>query len=585
MSSMGVRVKRFAGGVALFLSLGAGAAQVQAQAQAPVQAQTPAQLTVDPAAALATDQPITAEQIATMKVPAGTAAPSEPAPVKAMNRTVVTLRSSFLGWSAKVRAQVAEARIRHMLDKPGERKLSLLDRPEGTAVLADDEFMFPVLLQDTVQGTSVAARLEAQQAIEVLSVAIDEARESRNPKALLIGAAIAAGATLVAGVLFTLLLRARRRVQTWLEHKTQVQSRQWRLGGVEILSSERLIAAERLALGALFWLVAGLLLYEWVSLSLAQFPYTRVWAEELNGFLLALLTRFALATMHAIPDLFAAGLIFTLAYGANRVLKRFFRAAQYGAVRLNWLDADVAPVTSRLCTAAVWIFALVMAYPYLPGSDTDAFKGLSVLLGLMVSLGASNLVGQAASGLILTYTRTFRVGEYVRVADHEGTVVSLGAFTTRIRTGLGEELTISNSLVMAAVTKNYSRAVKGPGYVVDTTVTIGYDTPWRQVEAMLIEAARRTSGVLADPKPHVFQTSLSDFYPEYRLVVQAIPSEPRPRAEVMNMLHANIQDVFNEHGVQIMSPHYRSDPEQAKLVPPAQWFAAPAKPPPQAGAA
>ena len=225
-----------------------------------------------------------------------------------------------------------------------------------------------------------------------------------------------------------------------------------------------------------------------------------------------------------------------------------------------------------------------MAYPYLPGSNTDAFRGLSVLLGLMVSLGASNLVGQAASGLILTYTRTFRVGEYVRVADHEGTVMSLGAFTTRIRTGLGEELTISNSLVMAAVTKNYSRAVKGPGFVVDTTVTIGYDTPWRQVEALLVEAARRTPGVLADPKPHVFQTSLSDFYPEYRLVAQAIPSEPRPRAEVMNVLHANIQDVFNEHGVQIMSPHYRGDPAQPKLVPRDQWYAAPAKPPQEAAA-
>jgi len=573
MSSIRVRVKHFAGGLALLLGLALGAGAALAQAAA------------DPAAVFSSGQPITAQQIATMNVPAGTAAPSEPAPIKAMNRTVATLRSSMLGWSAKARAQVAEARIRQMLAKPGDRKLSLLDRPEGTAVLADDELMFAVLLQDTAQGTSVAARLEAQQAIEVLGLAIDEARESRDPQALLIGAGIAAVTTLVAGVLFTLLLRVRRRVQAWLERKTHEQSRQWRLGGIDILSSERLIAAERVALGALFWVVAGLLFYEWMSLTLAQFPYTRVWGEELNGFLLELLTRFALATMHAIPDLFAAGLIFTLAYGVNRMLKRLFRAAQVGAVRLKWLDADVAPVTSRLCTAAVWIFALVMAYPYLPGSDTDAFKGLSVLLGLMVSLGASNLVGQAASGLILTYARTFRVGEYVRVADHEGTVVTLGAFTTRIRTGLGEELTISNSLVMGAVTKNYSRAVKGPGYVVDTTVTIGYDTPWRQVEAMLVEAALRTPSVLADPKPHVFQTSLSDFYPEYRLVVQAIATEPRPRAEVMNMLHANIQDVFNEHGVQIMSPHYRGDPEQAKLVPPDKWFAAPAKPPTQAGAA
>jgi small-conductance mechanosensitive channel len=570
MSLIASRVRRCAGALALLFGLGgpAGAAL--------------AQTAVDPAAAAASEQPITAEQIATMHVPPDSVVPSEPAPIRAMNRTVATLRAGMLGWSAKMRAQVAEARIRHMLAKPGDRKLSLLDRPEGTAVLADDELLFAVLQQDTGQGTSVAARLEAQRAIEVLGVAIAEERESRDPRALLIAAAFAALATLVLVVLFSLLLRGRRRVQAWLEHKTHEQTRQWRLGGIELLSSERLIAAERALVNGVFWLLAALLFYEWLGVTLAQFPYTRAWAEQLNGFLLGLLTRFALAIAQAIPDLFAAALIFTLAYVVNRMLKRFFRAAQFGLVRLNWLDADVAPLTARLCTAAVWIFALAMAYPYLPGSNTDAFRGLSVLLGLMVSLGASNLVGQAASGLILTYTRAFRAGEYVRVAEHEGTVMNLGAFTTRIRTGLGEELTISNSLVMAAVTKNYSRAVNGPGFVVDTVVTIGYDTPWRQVQAMLVEAALRTPGVLAEPKPHVFQTALSDFYPEYRLVAQAKPSEPRPRAEVMNLLHGNIQDVFNEHGVQIMSPHYRGDPPQPKVVPPDQWYAAPAKPVPPA---
>ena len=119
--------------------------------------------------------------------------------------------------------------------------------------------------------------------------------------------------------------------------------------------------------------------------------------------------------------------------------------------------------------------------------------------------------------------------------------------------------------------------MEGRGYVVDTTVTIGYDTPWRQVEALLIEAAGRTPGVLRKPEPRVFQTALSDFYPEYRLVCQAVPSEPRPRAEVLSALHASIQDVFNEHGVQIMSPHYLGDPADPKLVPPDRWYAEPAR--------
>ena len=171
-----------------------------------------------------------------------------------------------------------------------------------------------------------------------------------------------------------------------------------------------------------------------------------------------------------------------------------------------------------------------------------------------------------------------KTGEFVRVGDHEGTVTRMGMFTTTIRTGLGEELTLPNSMITGTVTKNYSRAVQGPGFIVDTVVTIGYDTPWRQVEAMLIEAARRTSGILHAPAPKVFQTALSDYYPEYRLVAQAKPSEPRPRAEVMSMLHANIQDVFNEYGVQIMSPHYMMDPPTEKIVKPEDWHKPPAKP-------
>jgi small-conductance mechanosensitive channel len=217
-----------------------------------------------------------------------------------------------------------------------------------------------------------------------------------------------------------------------------------------------------------------------------------------------------------------------------------------------------------------------MAYPYIPGSNTEAFKGLSVLAGLMLSLGASSLVGQAASGLILTYGRAFRKGEFVRVADQEGTVTEMGIFTTRIRTGLGEELTISNASILGSTTRNYSRAVHGKGFVLDTLVTIGYDTPWRQVHAMLIEAATRTAGVLSDPQPKVFQTSLSDWYPAYRLVCQAIPEGPMPRAILLSNLHANIQDVFNEYGVQIMSPHYFADPAAPKVVNPEDWCPPPA---------
>ena len=282
----------------------------------------------------------------------------------------------------------------------------------------------------------------------------------------------------------------------------------------------------------------------------------------------------------AVPDLVIAVAIFLIARTVIAMLRPFFlRVETHGTRERNWLDADTARPTRRLFNGAVWIFALVMAYPYLPGADSEAFKGMSLLLGVMITIGGSSVFGQAASGLVLMYSRTIRVGEYVRIDQHEGTVTELGMFTTRVRTGLGEELTLPNSLVLGLVTKNYSRAVQGQGFVLDTTLTIGYDTPWRQVEALLVEAARRTPGVLNDPPPRVFHTALSDFYPEYRLVCQAVPDLPLPRAQVLSTLHANIQDVFNEYGVQIMSPHYLGDPATAKVVQREALYSAPASPP------
>jgi small-conductance mechanosensitive channel len=323
-------------------------------------------------------------------------------------------------------------------------------------------------------------------------------------------------------------------------------------------------------------LLIAFLLFNWVGFVLSQFPFTRPWGEQLNNYLVALVKGFGTKLLHAIPDLIVALLIFFAARLVTGLLGSIFDRIEQNKIALAGLDQDTVRPTRRLVSVGIWLFALVMAYPYLPGSHTEAFKGLTVLVGLMVSLGASNIVGQAASGLILMYTRTLRPGEYVQIGESQGTVMEVGLYATRIRTGLGEELSLPNSYIIGNITRNYSRTVQGSGYILDASVTIGYDAPWRQVHAMLAEAALRTPGVLHDPSPKVFQTALSDFYPEYRLVCQAIPTGPNLRAEAMSALHANIQDVFNEYGVQIMSPNYRADPEQAKIVPRENWSPAPA---------
>ena len=343
-------------------------------------------------------------------------------------------------------------------------------------------------------------------------------------------------------------------------------------GGNPDLTTRRLIIL-------IAWVLALALATGWLTFVLEQFPYTRPWGEQLGVNLLGILKEIALAIVAALPGLLFVVVIFVIARAVIRTAEVFFRRVEQGKLEVGWIDPDTSRPTRRIFNFVIWVFALAMAYPYLPGAQTEAFKGLSVLVGLMVTIGASSVVGQAFNGLILMYTRAFRGGDYVRIGDSEGTVMELGLFATRLRTGLGEEVTLPNSGVMAGTVKNYSRAVPGTGYVVDTVVTIGYSTPWRQVHEMLEDAARRTADIAKAPAPMVRQTALSDFYVEYRLIAYTPVEAPARRVDVLNQLHGNILDVFNEHGVQIMSPHYMMDTKEPQVVPKEKWHLPPALPP------
>lgn len=493
------------------------------------------------------------------------------------NRTLAVFRAHFLGATPTVRAARARTIIDEALHQQGELKVTVKSNPEGQLIVLDDRLAFVITQGDAdplLQETPEAVARKAAQRLEQI---IAETRESRNLESLF----KALGASGVATIVFAFALWGLGRIRLWLASvllsKAEQQVENLKIGNTQLIEGEHLLPFLRQLLSFLRWLLVLLLSYEWLSFVLSRFPYTRPWGERLNEYLLDVAGGLLQSILGAIPGLGVALAIFLLARVFIGFLGRFFERMANAGTTINWLTTETMPTTRRLFSIAIWLFAIAMAYPYLPGAQTEAFRGLSVILGLMVSLGASSVVGQGAAGLILTYTRTIRAGEYVRIGEHEGTVVRIGMFTTVIRTGLGEELTLPNSMITGTVTKNYSRTVKGSGYVVDTTVTIGYDTPWRQVEAMLIEAAKRTQGVLENPSPVVFQTNLADYYPEYRLVAQAIPNRPRPRAEVLSALHANIQDVFNEYGVQIMSPHYMADPSESKVVRPENWFPAPAR--------
>lgn len=500
-----------------------------------------------------------------------------PVELKIANRSIIVFHATLLGETPAAREKRARTVIEEALQGTEDLQVSIDPILHSYLVLLGGRRAFFVSPLD-VDPPEASVREAAEQAAANLRTVVEETGQARSVRFLLVALGFSVLATLVYATLLKAAHYLRRKLRSRLPQLMRERARQIRVGHFPLFDMQYLYYLADRLLSLLYWALVLLLGYKWLSYVLSQFPYTRPWGESLDVHLLQLLDYLLSGIVGAIPGLAVALAIFFIARGISGFSQRMLqRLSRPGAI--GWLTEETLQPTTRLTSLAIWLFAVVMAYPYLPGSGTEAFKGLSVLVGLMISLGASSVVGQAAAGLILTYSRTLRAGEFVRIGEHEGTVTEVGMFNTTIRTGLGEVLTLPNSMIAGSVTRNYSRAVQGSGYIVDTVVTIGYDTPWRQVEAMLIEAARRTDGILQTPAPRVFQTALSDFYPEYRLVAQAIPSEPRPRAELLSLLHANIQDVFNEYGVQIMSPHYLGDPRQEKLVPPEQWYSAPARRP------
>jgi small-conductance mechanosensitive channel len=280
----------------------------------------------------------------------------------------------------------------------------------------------------------------------------------------------------------------------------------------------------------------------------------------------------------AMPGLFTVMVIFLAARLITRAIGGFFSAVDAGTVSLRGLDIDTARATRRIVTTLVWLFALTVAYPYIPGSETEAFKAIGVFAGLMVTLGSAGFIGQVMSGLMVVYSRALKPGELVRVNDVVGMVSEVGMLSTRIVSPTREEITIPNASLVGSTVTNYSRLASENGVTfVSTAVTIGYDVPWRQVHGLLVRAAERTPGIRAAPPAYVVQRALSDFYVDYELRAPLVRAEERFR--VLSDLHAQIQDAFNEFGVQIMSPNFEAQPDKPVLVPKSDWFTPPAAPP------
>ena len=510
-------------------------------------------------AALAADPPAPPE------LPEAKTAAHDVAIVRIDGRELFALRG-FATLTAARRAATVEERIRELARNPAfdPERLEVFDGGAYTRIGPQTRPVVRLVDDDAgIEGLERGAF--AGVASERIRAAIVSYRTSRTREALIASGWRAAAATGVAAVVLFLLLWTLRALRALVERRYREGVKSVTISSFEVLRAERIWAVVRgvvrlITAVAVIALVVGYLRY-----ALGQFPWTRALSVDVAEWIVAPLRIIGAGVLARIPDLIFLVVLFFVVRYVLRMLYAFFSAAGRGEVELKGFDPDWAEPTYKIVRLGLIAFALVVAYPYIPGSSSAAFQGVSIFLGILLSLGSSSAVANVIAGYTMIYRRAFREGDMVRIADTFGWVSTVRLQVTHLRTPKNEEVIIPNSTILAGEVINYSTLAKTEGLILHTTVGIGYETPWRQVEAMLIEAADRTPLLLKDPKPFVLEKQLGDFAVTYE--INAHCAEPRTMTRIYADLHRNILDVFNEYGVQIMTPAYESDPQEPKIVP------------------
>jgi len=322
----------------------------------------------------------------------------------------------------------------------------------------------------------------------------------------------------------------------------------------ELLDTQRQVNLLIFLSNLLRYVIMLLQLLITVPLLFAIFPQTKGLAYQIFSYIWNPIKNILIGIVDYIPNLFAILIICFAVKYLVRLVHYLSREVEAGRLKFGGFYPDWAMPTYHIIRFLLYAFMIAMIYPYLPGAKNGVFQGISVFVGLIISLGSSTVIGNVIAGLVITYMRPFKLGDRIQLNDTTGNVIEKTPLVTRIKTPKNEVVTIPNSFIMSSHTVNYSASAREYGLIIHSEVTIGYDVPWRQVHQLLIEAALNTPGVIDDPRPFVLETSLSDWYPVYQ--INAYIREADKLAQIYSDLHQNIQDRFNEAGVEIMSPHY-----------------------------
>jgi small-conductance mechanosensitive channel len=305
------------------------------------------------------------------------------------------------------------------------------------------------------------------------------------------------------------------------------------------------------------WIIILILVYTALPLIFGLFPWTQHFAQTLLGYVLNPLTGITTGVWNYFPNLITILVIFFVFRYAIKGIHFIKNEIEQGKLQLPGFYADWANPTFQILRIVLYAFMFVLIFPYLPGSDSPIFQGVSVFLGFLFTFGSAGSLSNIVAGIMLTYMRLFKIGDRVKIGEIVGDVTEKSLLVTRIKTIKNEIISVPNSTIMNSHTINYSNeADYGNGLIIHTTVTIGYDVPWRDMHQALLNAADRTSLLLKEPKPFVLQNGLEDFYVTYE--INAYTKEPNKQANIYSELHEHIQDCCNEAGIEILSPHYRS---------------------------
>lgn len=460
--------------------------------------------------------------------------------------------------SAAERASIISERIQRIdANTFSKDSLQILKDQERLELIYGSQILLNITNLDTI-GSKKSKQKLANFYVEVISANLDIAESKYIPKNVFLKIGFVALILLGLWLALKLIAFLNKRSIRFIESKKDKWLKSLTYNNYTFITPEQELNVILFILKILKWFLILLVVYIFFPLIFSVFEFTQGWSNYLFDLIFSSFGQIFTAIWHYFPNIIKiAAIIIVMRYFVKAV-RYIFAEIEDEKLQISGFHPDWAMPTFTIIRFLLYAFMFVLIFPLLPGSDSTIFKGVSVFLGVLLSLGSSSAIANMVAGLVITYMRPFKIGDRINIGNTTGNVIEKTLLVTRLKTIKNEEITIPNSAVLSGNTVNYSTFTKekGEGLIINTTVTLGYDIPYKTVYEALIEAALRTNLIEKQPKPFVLQTSLDDFYVSYQL--NAYTKHANKQALIYSDLHQNIQDCCNELDIEILSPHYRA---------------------------